>query len=142
MPIKSYRDLVAWQKAMVLVTEVYRVTHDFPKEELFGLTSQLRKAAVSIPSNIAEGRGRSSLGEFRLFLGNAMGSLAEVETQLFIAMNLKYIDEPTISNLLNLSSEIGRVLNGLIASISKRRSDSRVQAPILKIKNRHLKPET
>ena len=125
--IKSYRDLVAWQKAMDLVTEIYRVTGNFPKYELFGLTSQVRKAAVSIPSNIAEGRGRSSLGEFRLFLGNAMGSLAEVETQIFIARNLEFIDEKTASALLDLSSEVGRVLNGLIASISKRRSESRVQ---------------
>lgn len=127
MTIKSYRDLVAWQKAMVLVTEIYRVTYDFPKDELFGLTSQLLKAAVSIPSNSAEGRGRSSLGEFRLFLGNAMGSLAEVETQLFIDRNLQYIDEATTSSLLDLSSELGRVLNGLIASIRTRRSGSRVQ---------------
>jgi four helix bundle protein len=123
--IKSYRDLLAWQKAMGLVTEIYHVTHKFPKDELFGLTSQLRRAAVSIPSNIAEGRGRSSLGEFRLFLGNAMGSLAEVETQIFIAQNLQYIDEATTSSLLDLSSEVGRVLNGLIASITKRRSGSR-----------------
>ena len=124
LAIKSYRDLVAWQKAMVLVTEIYRVSHKFPKDELFGLTSQLRRAAVSIPSNIAEGRGRSSLGEFRLFLGNAMGSLAEVETQIFIAQNLRYIDEATTSSLLDLASEVGRVLNGLIASITKRRSGS------------------
>ena len=121
--IKSYRDLVAWQKSMALVTEIYRVTNDFPKDELFGLTSQLRKAAVSIPSNIAEGRGRSSLGQFRLFLGNAMGSLAEVETQIIIAKNLNFIDEATSSSLLDLSSEVGRVLHGLIASISKRRLD-------------------
>ena len=125
--IKPYRDLVAWQKAMALVTEIYRVTHNFPRDELFGLTSQLRKAAVSVPSNIAEGRGRSSLGEFRLFLGNAMGSLAEIETQILIARNLEFIDETTSSSLLDLSSEVGRVLNGLIASISKRRSGSRVQ---------------
>jgi four helix bundle protein len=125
LAIKSYRDLVAWQKAMDLVTEIYRVTHKFPKDELFGLTSQLLRAAVSIPSNIAEGRGRSSLGEFRLFLGNAMGSLAEVETQISIAQNLQYIDEATTSSLLDLSSEVGRVLNGLIASITKRRSGSR-----------------
>ena len=78
--VMSYRDLVAWNKAMELVTEIYRMTHNFPKEELFGLMSQLRRAAVSIPSNIAEGKGRLSKGEFRQFLGNARGSLAEVET--------------------------------------------------------------
>ena len=80
--VQSYRDLVAWNKAMELVTEIYRVTKQFPKEELFGLMSQLRRAAVSIPSNIAEGKGRLSKGEFRQFLGNARGSLAEVETQI------------------------------------------------------------
>ena len=121
MAIESYRDLVVWQKAIGLVTEIYRATQRFPNDELFGLTSQLRRAAVSIPSNIAEGRGRSSLGEFRLFLGNAMGSLAEVETQLFIARNLHYIDEATAAGLLDLSSEIGRVLNGLISSVKNRK---------------------
>jgi four helix bundle protein len=125
LSIKSYRDLVAWQKAMDLVTEIYRVTHKFPKDELFGLTSQLLRAAVSIPSNFAEGRGISSLREFRLFLGHAMGSLAEIETQILIAQNLQYIDETTTSSILDLSSEVGRVLNGLIASITKRRSGSR-----------------
>jgi len=78
--VQSYRDLVAWNKAMELVTEIYRVTHRFPKEELFGLMSQLRRAAISIPGNIAEGKGRLSKGEFRQFPGNARGSLAEVET--------------------------------------------------------------
>ena len=91
--VMSYRDLVAWNKAMELVTEIYRVTHNFPKEELFGLMSQLRRAAVSIPSNIAEGKGRLSKGEFRQFLGNARGSLAEVETQILIAQNLSYLDK-------------------------------------------------
>jgi four helix bundle protein len=90
--VQKYRDLVAWNKAMELVTEIYRVTHNFPKEELFGLMSQLRRAAVSIPSNIAEGKGRLSKGEFRQFLGNARGSLAEVETQILIAQNLSYLD--------------------------------------------------
>ena len=90
---QSYRDLIAWNKAMELVTEIYRVTHNFPKEELFGLMSQLRRAAVSIPSNIAEGKGRLSKGEFRQFLGNARGSLAELETQILIAQNLNYFVE-------------------------------------------------
>jgi four helix bundle protein len=97
--VQSYRDLVAWNKAMELVTEIYRVTRNFPKEELFGLMSQLRRAAVSIPSNIAEGKGRLSKGEFRQFLGNARGSLAEVETQILIAQNLSYLDEPETNRL-------------------------------------------
>lgn len=119
MAVKSYRDLVAWQKAMELVTEIYRVTQRFPKEEMFGLTSQLRKAGVSIPSNIAEGRGRSSRGEFRLFLGHALGSLSELETQILISRNLDYLSETDAAHLLNLSAEVGRVLNGLISSFRK-----------------------
>ena len=81
---RSYMDLICWQKAMDLVTEIYRLTKQLPKEEVFGLASQLRRAAVSIPSNIAEGQGRLSKGEFRTFLGNARGSLSELETQILI----------------------------------------------------------
>ena len=77
---RSYQDLIAWKKAMSLVIEIYRVTKGFPKEEIFGLTSQLRRAAVSVPSNIAEGQGRMSQGEFHQFLGQARGSLMEIET--------------------------------------------------------------
>jgi four helix bundle protein len=85
MPVRSYRDRFAWQKAMCLVQDTYEHTRTFPKEEVFGLTSQLRRAAVSVPSNIAEGQGRLSTGEFRHFLGNARGSLFEYETQVLIA---------------------------------------------------------
>ena len=115
--VMSYRDLVAWNKAMELVTEIYRVTHNFPKEELFGLMSQLRRAAVSIPSNIAEGKGRLSKGEFRQFLGNARGSLAEVETQILIAQNLSYLDEAEANRLLMKVEEVGKILNGLISAV-------------------------
>ena len=90
---RYYMHLLGWQKAMDLVTEIYRLTKKFPKEEIFGLTGQLRRAAVSIPSNIAEGQGRSSKGEFRIFLGNSLGSLSEIETQIMIAKNLGYIGE-------------------------------------------------
>jgi four helix bundle protein len=113
----SYRDLVVWNKAMELITEIYRVTHNFPKEELFGLTSQLRRAAVSTPSNIAEGKGRLSKGKFRQFLGNARGSLAEVETQILIAQNLNYLDEPETNTLLTKVEEVGKILNGLISAV-------------------------
>ena len=82
---KSYRDLVAWQKAMDLVTAIYQITTSFPKEELYGLTSQLRRAAISVPSNIAEGQGRRGVAEFRHFLRQASGSLMELETQMMIA---------------------------------------------------------
>jgi four helix bundle protein len=115
--VQSYRDLVAWNKAMELVTEIYRVTHRFPKEELFGLMSQLRRAAVSIPSNIAEGKGRLSKGEFRQFLGNARGSLAELETQILIAQNLDYLDEAETKRLLAMVEEVGKVLNGLLSAV-------------------------
>ena len=88
--MEGYRDLVAWQKAMELVTDVYRVTQEFPKEEIYGLTSQLRRAAVSIPSNLAEGQGRNSRREMYHFAGNARGLLFEVETQIEIASRLGF----------------------------------------------------
>jgi len=110
-----YKDLVAWQKAVLLVTEIYRVTKKFPKDELFGLTSQVRRAAVSIPSNIAEGQGQLSKGDFRRFLGHARGSLLELETQILIAQNLDYLTKDEVSQLSYLISEVGRILNGLIA---------------------------
>jgi four helix bundle protein len=114
MALKFYKDLVAWQKAMDFVTEIYQVTQKFPKHELFGLTSQLRRAAVSIPSNIAEGQGQLSKGDFRRFLGHARGSLSELETQIIISQNLNYLSEEEVTNLLALATEVGRILNGLI----------------------------
>jgi len=91
---------------MDLVTEIYQLSHNFPREELFALTSQLRRAAVSVPSNIAEGQGRSSRKEFLYFLGNAKGSLCEVETQVLIARNLGYISDEGLNDLLNCSAEV------------------------------------
>ena len=114
MALKFYKDLVAWQKAMDLVTEIYRVTQKFPKHELFSLTSQLRRAAVSIPSNIAEGQWQLSKGDFRRFLGYARGSLSELETQIIISQNLNYLTEEQVTNLLDSATEVGRILNGLI----------------------------
>ena len=102
---------------MVLVTEVYKATGCFPKEELYGLTSQLRRAAVSIPSNIAEGQGRLTKGEFQQFLGQARGSLLEVETQIRIALNLFYLNQNQADRLLEMLAEVGRLLNGLIYSL-------------------------
>jgi four helix bundle protein len=119
--VRSYQDLVAWQKAMNLVTEIYRVSHKFPREEIFALTNQLRRAAVSVPSNIAEGQGRSSRKEFIYFLGNAKGSISEVETQIIIARNLGYIGEDDLNALLNLAAEVGRILNGLLASLKEKK---------------------
>jgi len=85
MPVQHYRELSAWQKAMDLAESIYQATRTFPREEQYGLTSQLRRAVISISSNIAEGQGRRSTGEFRQFLGNARGSLFEVETQVLLA---------------------------------------------------------
>jgi four helix bundle protein len=116
---RSYKDLVAWQKSMDLVTATYRTTAGFPRDELFGLTSQLRRAAVSIPSNIAEGQGRLSEKEFRYFLGQARGSLMEVETQIQIAENLGYLKKEQTAPLLQSCAEVGRILNGLLTSVSK-----------------------
>ncbi|MEJ2069149.1 MAG: four helix bundle protein [Syntrophobacterales bacterium] len=121
--VRTFRELVVWQKALDLVKEIYRVTQEFPKEEIFGLTSQLRRAAVSVPSNIAEGQGRLTEKEFRQFLGNARGSLAEVETQIIIANDLDFINDQDFKNLSAMITEVGRVLNGLISSvISEKRS--------------------
>ena len=114
--VRSYRDLIVWQKSMALVKQVYWCTQSFPKTEVYELTSQLRRAAVSVPSNIAEGQGRRSTGEFKQFLGNARGSLLELETQILIAQDLGYFPEGKVHKLLDCSAEIGRVLNGLLAS--------------------------
>jgi len=119
MSMRGHRDLVAWQKAMELVTEIYRTTRNFPREEQCGLVSQLRRAAVSIPSNIAEGYGRNSRNEFHHFVGQARGSLAEVETQIEIAKNLDYVSQESCSELLSRVDEVGRVLTGLRAWSAK-----------------------
>jgi four helix bundle protein len=105
--------LVAGQKAMELVTRVYQVTQNFPKNEMYGLTSQIRRAAVSIPSNVAEGYSRNSRNEFHHFVGQSRGSLAEVETQIEIAANLEYLTAEERSDLLGLTERIGRLLTGL-----------------------------
>jgi len=113
---QSYRELIAWQKSMQFVTEVYRATRAFPRDELYGLGSQLRRAAVSVPSNVAEGQARFSPREFHQFLSHARGSLVEIETQLMIAQNLSYLTEDEVEVLLDHAAELGRILNGLIAS--------------------------
>ena len=114
---ESYRDLIAWRKAMQLVREIYDATRLFPRDELYGLTSQLRRAAVSVPSNIAEGQARFSPKEFCHFLSQARGSLVEIETQILIAQDLGYLLPTKTRLLLQQAAELGRVLNGLIASI-------------------------
>ena len=117
--VRSYKDLVAWQKSKDLVTAFYRASQRFPKEEIFGLVSQIRRSAVSVPSNIAEGHARTSRKEFQYFLSNARGSLAELETQLTIAHQLAYIDETEINQLLDRLGEVGRILNGLLTALKR-----------------------
>jgi four helix bundle protein len=112
----SYRDLIVWQKATAMVTDIYRSTQSFPREEMFGFTSQLRRSAVSVASNIAEGQGRLSKGEFRQFLGQARGSLIELETQLYIGGNLGYLNPEAVTRLLERSGEVSCLLHGLIKS--------------------------
>jgi four helix bundle protein len=113
-----YRDLIAWQKAMDLVLEVYRATKAFPSDELYGLTNQIRRASVSIPSNIAEGQGRGVGKEFSHHLRIANGSRQEVETQLLIAQRLNYLPADTVQLLLAGAEEVGRLLNGLLRSVT------------------------
>src|SRR6266852_1521512 len=121
MPVQSYRQLIVWQKAMDFVAEVYRVTRTFPKEEMYGVTSQLRRAAVSIPSHIAEGQGRQTTGEFRQFLGHARGSLLETETQILLSERLEYLGHKETESLIAQAAEVGRILNGLMNSLEKSR---------------------
>lgn len=111
--MKGHRDLLVWQKAMKFATEIYRATSNFPKHELYGLPGQMRRAAISVPSNLAEGHGRNSRKEFRQFIGQARGSLTEIETQIEIAGNLGYLSSADSSELLYQAAEIGRMLNGL-----------------------------
>lgn len=117
MIIKSYRDLDVWQKAMDLVVACYQTTKVFPKSEVFGLSSQLQRAAVSIAANIAEGHSRQHTKEYIQHLSIAYGSLAEFETHIQIAERLNYHDAKQSINLIKKTSEIGRMLNGLRKSL-------------------------
>src|SRR4051812_45136150 len=115
--IRHYKDLIVWKKAMELVTEVYRVSGTFPSDERFGLIAQIRKAVISIPSNIAEGQARMTTGKFRQFLGHARGSLMEVETQILVAQNLAMTKVSSLGKVNSLITEVGKLLNGLISSL-------------------------
>ena len=120
MAVQSYRQLIAWQKAMELVKLVYELTRKFPKEELFGLTLQIRKAVVSIPSNITEGQGRNSTKDFLRHLSIGYGSLLETETQGLIAEMQQYITAEETVELLEKSAEVGRLVNGLMNSLERK----------------------
>ncbi|MBA5794016.1 four helix bundle protein [Flavobacterium sp. xlx-214] len=112
--MQTHKDLEVWQRSMDLVTQVYLLTKDFPKEEIYGLTSQLRRCAISVPSNIAEGAARQSNKEFIQFLYISLGSLMELETQLIIAKNINFFSEISLNEHINAIEQIGKMLNGLI----------------------------
>ena len=122
MAVQSFRDTIAWQKAMDLSVAVYDVTRVFPKEEMFGLTSQLRRASVSVASNIAEGQGRATSGEFIHFLGMARGSALEVETQLELAMRVGLGISDDIRNVQHKATEVVRILNASLSSLRNRKA--------------------
>ncbi len=122
MAVEGYRDLVGWQKGMDLVVEIYRLSAKFPKQEVYGLTSQIRRAAVSIPSNIAEGHDKATRGEFIQFLGHAKGSLAEVETQVIIAQRLEFLSAAEAEGLVARVRELRRIVSGLLNALKKRSS--------------------
>ena len=114
---QSFKDLVVWQRAVALTTCVYQMTAKFPDTEPFGLTNQMRRASVSVASNIAEGYGRSSKGEYVLFLGHARGSASELETQIIIARNLGFGVIPDLNSTESLCNDVGRLLGALMKSI-------------------------
>jgi four helix bundle protein len=116
---RHYRNLLVWQKAMNLAKAVYRETDALPKNEVFGLQSQMRRAAVSVPSNIAEGHGRLDDGHFRQFLANSRGSLFELQTQLELAGDLKLLNEERAKELLENCEEVVRLLNGLLTALKR-----------------------
>ncbi len=115
--IKTFRDLKIWQQSMKLVTEIYRATSSFPEEEKYGLTSQLRRSSVSIPSNISEGFGRNSQGDFKRFVNISMGSLFELQTQIEVAKNLEFISKEIFENLYDNSREIVRMMSSFIRTL-------------------------
>lgn len=114
----NFKDLIVWQRSMELVAEVYLLVKKLPKEELFALSDQMRRSAISIPSNIAEGQGRNSVKEFNHFLAIAKGSKAELETQLLLCTKISYLTNSEIETAINLIQEIGKMLNALQKSLN------------------------
>jgi four helix bundle protein len=123
--VRSYRDLRVWQQAIELAENVYEVTKAFPREEIYGLTSRMRRAAVSVASNIAEGNARQTGGEYLQFLGNARGSLAELHTQTIVAARLEFLSSETENALVERVDNVGRLLNALRKSIVRKLEASR-----------------
>jgi four helix bundle protein len=118
--LSSYQQLDIWKKSLGLVTEIYQISSTFPKAEIFGLTSQMRRAAISIPANIAEGWGRKLTKEFIQFLRIARGSLLELETHLIIAQNLDYLETQILDGLLPRTQENNKMINAMISSLGKK----------------------
>lgn len=118
----DYRALVVWQKSIVLVKMVYQLTDSFPKDERFGLTSQMRRAAVSIPSNIAEGQARRTTGDYVRFVSNAEGSLAELDTQLTISIELGYLESSSVQDCYSMMVELRKMLNALRRALMARKN--------------------
>lgn len=119
--MKSHKDLIVWQNGIRLVTEIYNLTKNFPKEELYGLATQMRRSAISIPSNIAEGSARNHNKEFIQFLYVALGSCAELETQLIISLNLGFINNETLESFMEKIKDIRNMLIGLIKSVKNKK---------------------
>src|SRR5512135_1219712 len=133
----GFRDLIVWQRAKILAKDVYAATETMPRYEIYGLTSQMRRAAISVVSNIAEGQGRITKGEFQQFLGHSRGSLLELETQLEIAVDLGYVNAEEFRMLEVTMTEVRRLLNGLIEPLH-----ARSKAASASSETRNLKPET
>lgn len=118
--VQSFRDLQVWQRAIQVSVAIYRLTKEFPREEIYGMTSQMRRSAVSVPSNIAEGHGRLSTGEYRQFLGIARGSNFELQTQLEIARALNFGNSKLLDEAEGLSHEVGKMIHGVLEGIKDR----------------------
>ncbi len=130
MTILSHKDLEVWQKAMDLVESVYSLTKDFPKEEIYGLTSQMRRSAVSIPSNIAEGHSKKSTREFIRYVNIASGSAAELETQLLISKRLGYVRDDSFKRVLESLNAVGKMLNKLSLRLEKKAFSPSPESPV------------
>jgi four helix bundle protein len=130
MSLKSYQELIVWQLGMKIAKETYSLTKNFPKQEVYGLTNQMQRAAVSIPANIAEGHARSSTKEFLRFISIAQGSLAELETHLLLATELEYCTKSTIEQILKHCSEESKMLVSLYRTI-KAKSQPRNLSPLV-----------
>ena len=123
MKTSDYKELQVWHKAIDLVVEIYKISKLLPKEEVYGISDQLRRSAVSIPSNIAEGQSRNSAKEFIQFLSIARGSLAELETQLLICIKVNMLSEDNIADAQNITTEVGKMIKGLMNKLNSQQTN-------------------